>query len=275
MSVTQLVPKDDVHRQFEARLQSGDLNLPLLPRVAAQVIELTSNEDANSQQLAKLIQGDQTLTGHVMRMANSAAFRPTSPFVSLQQAIARLGMLTISEIVLATSLNSKLFPLPARQDLLKKYWHDSLSISVWAREIARMRRTNVESSFLAGLLCQVGKPIVLQVLLEEKFVEPEDDVQIEHFVEHYKRMAGIILVNRWELPEVVSIVISDAVTDASEPYADTILNVEAAIELVENGCDVEALPDTLLTKLNFYPEDLAMLEDLKSTVNEWLGALSD
>jgi hypothetical protein len=55
MSVTQLVPKDDVHRQFEARLQSGDLNLPPLPRAAAQVIELTSNEDANSQQLAKLI----------------------------------------------------------------------------------------------------------------------------------------------------------------------------------------------------------------------------
>jgi HD-like signal output (HDOD) protein len=82
-----------------------------------------------------------------MRMANSAAFRPASPFFSLQQAIARLGMLTISEIVLATSLNSKLFPLPVRQDLLKKYWHDSLSTSVWAREIARMRRTNVESSF--------------------------------------------------------------------------------------------------------------------------------
>jgi HD-like signal output (HDOD) protein len=235
MSVTQLAPKDDTHLQFEVRLQSGDLNLPLLPRVAAQVIELTSSEDANSQQLAKLIQGDQTLTGHVMRMANSAAFRPTTPFVSLQQAIARLGMLTISEIVLATSLNSKLFPLPFRQDLLTKYWHDSLSTSVWAREIARMRRTNVESSFLAGLLCQIGKPIVLQVLLEEKFVEPEDDAQIEHFVADYKRMAGIILVNRWELPEVVSIVISDAVTDASEPYTDTMLNVAAAIELVENG----------------------------------------
>jgi hypothetical protein len=70
-------------------------------------------------------------------------------------------------------------------------------------------------------------------------------------------------------------VISDAVTDVSEPYADTMLNVEVAIELVENGCDVEALPDSLLTRLNFYPEDLAMLEDLKSTVNEWLGAVSD
>ena len=261
MSVTQLVPKDDTHLRFEARLQSGDLNLPLLPRVAAQVIQLTSDEDADSQQLAKLIQGDQTLTGHVMRMANSVAFRPTSPFVSLQQAIARLGMLTISEIVLATSLNSKLFPLPDRQDLLQQYWQDSLAISVWSREIARMRRTNVESSFLAGLLCQIGKPIVLQTLLEGDFVEPDDDVGIGEFVETYHRIAGSILVKRWELPDVVARVISDAAVEENEEHLDAILNVEGAGNLVGNSCDIQAMPDTLLTRLNFIRKTLLHLKN--------------
>jgi len=275
MSVTQLVPKDDTHLRFEARLESGDLNLPLLPKVAAQVIQLTSDEDADSQQLAKLIQGDQTLTGHVMRMANSVAFRPTSPFVSLQQAIARLGMLTISEIVLATSLNSKLFPLPGRQDLLQQYWHDSLAISVWSREIARMRRTNVESSFLAGLLCHIGKPIVLQTLLEGDFVDSDNDTAIDEFVGSYHRTAGMILVKRWELPEVVGCVICETAAKGNDDHLDAILNVEGAMTLVANGCDVNSLPESLLTRLNFYPEDLNTLEELKSVVNEWVGAISD
>ena len=45
-----------------------------------------------------------------------------APNVSLQQVIARLGMGTISEIALATPLNTELFAAPGSEDLLEACW---------------------------------------------------------------------------------------------------------------------------------------------------------
>jgi HD-like signal output (HDOD) protein len=73
---------------------------------------------------------------------------------------------TIGQLALATSLNADLFAAPGNEARLKRLWHDSLTCSAWSIEIARMRKTNVESSFLGGLLCQIGKPIVVQGVSE-------------------------------------------------------------------------------------------------------------
>tara|TARA_B100000676_G_C17587636_1_gene585346 strand:+ start:245 stop:529 length:285 start_codon:yes stop_codon:yes gene_type:complete len=93
-----------------------------MPGAASQVLGMTLDEDANAAALARLIQMDASLVGHIMRVANSAMYRPSSPSVSLQQVIARLGMGTISEIALATALNTELFAAPGSEDLLEACW---------------------------------------------------------------------------------------------------------------------------------------------------------
>src|SRR6202046_5886638 len=63
-----------------------------MPRVCAQLAELTAQQATDAAQLARLIQSDPALAGEVMRVANSPALRPRSAVVSLQQAVSWLGI---------------------------------------------------------------------------------------------------------------------------------------------------------------------------------------
>ena len=166
-----------------------------------------------------------------MRIANSPIYRPVSAFVSLQQAIARLGIVIIGEIAMATSLNSDLFSAPGSEKMLKMLWHKSLTCSAWARELARMRRTNVESSFLAGLLCSIGKPVVVQGIDEFEL----DETVVQTFIDQYYVRAGALLAQVWKLPEVVGhVIIHHSEADYSLEFEDEVINVQAALCLTEN-----------------------------------------
>lgn len=262
--MSHLARMEQVGLIFEEKLERRELKLPILPKVAAMVIELTMDENSDAQQLSRLIQGDQSLAGHIMRIANSPLYRPVSPFVSLQQAIARLGIVTIGELALATSLNSDLFASPGNESLLKRLWHESLVCSAWSREIARMRKTNVESCFLGGLLCQIGKPVVLQSIAE--FELNEDEAQV--FIEKYYVRAGALLASIWQLPDVVGQVIIRH-SDTDEGSDDIVLNVQAALRITSSGIK-DGLGTEMLQALNFYEEDLLVLEEKTQVVNTWV-----
>ncbi len=62
-----IVSKTDA--SFEAALASGELHLPLLPRVSSMVIQLASDVDANAHPLAQLIPTDPALAGPLLRLA--------------------------------------------------------------------------------------------------------------------------------------------------------------------------------------------------------------
>ena len=45
-------------------------------------------------------------------------------------------------------------------------WAHSAAAGAWAREIARQRRPNVEGAFLCGLLHDVGRPVMVQAVVD-------------------------------------------------------------------------------------------------------------
>jgi len=66
------------------RVAAGQIDLPLLPQVASQVVMLAGNPNTDAAQLSDTIHRDPALAGHVLRIANSAAYMPRMPIVSLQ-----------------------------------------------------------------------------------------------------------------------------------------------------------------------------------------------
>src|SRR5262245_37193582 len=96
-------PGDDANLEFvitriRALLESGALEVPVLPEVAARVVAFAGNPDSDSQKLARIITTDQALASHVMRVVGTAAYQPHAPIVSLQQAITWLGMAEVADI---------------------------------------------------------------------------------------------------------------------------------------------------------------------------------
>ena len=266
--MSSLAKDDQIRLIFEDQLDRREIMLPILPEAAANVISLSTSEDADSLQLTNLIQGDMSLAGHVMKVANSAVYRPVTPFVSLQQAITRLGIINIGEIALATSLNTELFEAPGYEKTLRELWHSSLTCSAWAKEIARMRRNNVEESFLSGLLCRMGKPIVIQALAD--FGLAQD--RLMPLVDQYYVRAGALLAAMWELPASVGeVIIHHGHDDSDCSNQELLLNVQAAIAVTEFGA--KNLSESMLAKLNFYPTDVERLVEREDAVKQWVETL--
>lgn len=254
---------------IEADIREGRLELPLLPNVATEVVASSVDERSDAVRLAGLIQQDQTLATHVLKVVNSPAFRGAQEIVALQQAIARLGMDRIREIALSASVRGTLFrdgPYQARADLA---WRQALAAGLWAKEVARAARKNVEIAYLCGLLHDIGTPLVLHRLGE---VAPDlDDPHVEAVLERLSATAGGQLAMAWSLPEAVPAVIRHLhEPDTADPaHGDTVAVVSCSVclarQTVAGALDVPALGALpVFARLNLYPEDveeLAALED--------------
>ena len=85
-SSAQTTAPDDLDRILHEALADESLELPPPPQVVSEVLRLTRGEaagsdtpDANSTELAQLIQRDMALASQVMRVANSAVYARRSP----------------------------------------------------------------------------------------------------------------------------------------------------------------------------------------------------
>ena len=68
-------------RQMVAKID----DLPTIPVVATQVLQLLDDPDVNVDKVADLMLTDQVMTARVMKMVNSPIYRPSQEITSLKQ----------------------------------------------------------------------------------------------------------------------------------------------------------------------------------------------
>jgi HD-like signal output (HDOD) protein len=262
-------------------LDSDTLTVPLLPDVARQVISLIDDPDSDASQLAKLIQSDQALAGHVMRVANSAAYSPTASLVSLQQAIARLGMGMIGDICLSISTGTKLFKAPGYELYIQQLWRHAVLTALWSKEISRSVRRNVESAFICGLLHSIGQPVSLQLCLDQAkridhCIESDEVFTIVDQLQHRVAMA---LLNRWQLPAIIIEAIEYCNNYQQAPnYRDLAATVTAAAFIASHHDQGDQDEETMaqcsaLADINLYRDEIASLLDKRDQITAALESL--
>lgn len=267
---------DGLLQQLEQELAQRQLEMPLLPDVAAEVLSSTLDDKTNAARLAELIQQDQALASHLLRVVNSAAFRGSTEIVALQQALARLGMERIREIALSVSLQGTLFTKGPFDGLLQQTWQASLRTALWSKEIARQARKNVEVAYLCGLLHNVGVPVLVGRLTRMEQVPTE--AQVNSVLDQLTTAAGIALAEEWSLPSSVTMTIRFLDDFSAAQNAQDLVAVidagKAFAEAEEDPASDELTGDLLLLDsvqhLNFYPDDveqlLALGEHIEMTV---------
>lgn len=269
---------------LETRIKSGKLDVPMLPETASKVVTLSQDPESDAAQLAQLIQSDQSLAGHVMRIANSAAYSPNTSLVSLQQAITRLGLSLISDIALAASISSKMFRAPGYEKYLDSTWRHALATALWSKEVARAARRNVEASFLCGLLHSIGRPVALQECLEacNKQGIQLDEASVLSLVERYQQATGLAVVEKWEMPKVVCEVIrnidnQDLSGSVVEQAASVHCGAKFATHMLhpENLSRDDLCAHPVLSDINLYNDEVNKLlekqDAIKGTMESMLS----
>jgi HD-like signal output (HDOD) protein len=265
---------DELDRVLHAALADGSLELPPPPKVAAEVQRLTRTEaedDAklavNAAELANLIQRDVALAGQVMRVANSALYARRTPVVTLSQAIAWLGMREIRTITFSAAVQSQVFASSYFRKEMTDLWRESVITALFAQEVARLKRRNVESAYLCGLLHRVGLAVVLarigNAVLKQRLTP--DPAQVLAFAQKHETRVGALLAACWNLPPAVSAAIAHwRDPRESNEYRTEVMEVALARQISDElrtpGAGGE-LPDSMLGPVSIWMDELSIYPD--------------
>jgi len=253
--------------ELAARASTGALDLPLLPDVAMRVINACSDPNSDLRRVAEVVRHDPAMAAHVLRVANSPMYAPRTPIVSLQQALARVGLAGLKQIALLVTCQARVFVAPGFEAPVAEALRHSIAVAFFAQEIARSRRANVEEAFLTGLLHDVGRPVLLQASADiarawgASFAIEE----VAAAVDASHAAAGGALAAAWKLSERVADAIRQHHAEAPALEDSSVWTLVLADALAKHALDPTAMPGDRIrahraaAPLEIYPDALDAL----------------
>jgi putative nucleotidyltransferase with HDIG domain len=266
---------NDLRAWLASRLER-ELDLPLLPEAASRVVALCEDPNADVRDVQRALEADPSLASNFLRIANSALYAGREPVVSLRQAISRLGLETARAIAIAESTRGRVFSVAGHEARVRAIWRHSVVAAAFAREVARTLRRNVEGAFLCALLHDVGRPIVLQSLVDAPRAlvrEPLSDETIEAMMDELHAGVGARLAKAWRLADwTASALEHHHEPDRAAPFEDEARIVRLADLLSDWALAEDPRPehfpasDPVIGELELYRDDLDALLALRQSV---------
>ncbi|RJQ72252.1 MAG: HDOD domain-containing protein, partial [Desulfobacteraceae bacterium] len=151
-----MTPEDRL-KQVQAYIS----RMPSLSTTVAKVLEICGSANASPHDLNRVISYDPVLTGQVLKLINSAYFSLPNRITSLSRAIIMLGVNTVKNLVLATSVLASFKVSRCGCGIsMDAYWAHCLCVGTTAKAIAKIKKVPIleqEEFFVAGLLHDLGK----------------------------------------------------------------------------------------------------------------------
>ncbi len=182
--------------------------LPAFSPIALRLMSVISNEEASFAEIAALVRLDPSISGEVLRLANSGFYGQRSTVQSTLQAIVLMGSKKLTGIVVTAAL-WKALP-HQRSPFIKDWWRHSLASALIAEHLSQ-KGPHPDSAYTAALLHGVGQLALFQHSPEQYLKAVDlasstggDPLEIErqsYGCDHVE-LAGRILA-RWHLPLMI------------------------------------------------------------------------
>jgi putative nucleotidyltransferase with HDIG domain len=275
-----------VKDRIAARVRAGHLEVPVLPHVAARVLALTNDPNVAARDFVALIEQDQQLAARLLKIANSPVYAGPFQVSSIQRAVVVVGMNTLRDLVFSVALGEKIFRSKRFAEPMARVWQHSLATALIAQEIAKARQLNVENAFLAGLLHDIGKPLLLETLEQAaKELHALDDCTeafIDEVLRDYHPAVGGLMAKAWRFSEPLYEAIRHHHAIAEAPNERTLVALVHVANLFAHALGIasyslETPPDLLaepgLRELALQDADIvALLEKLPKITHGTLAS---
>lgn len=248
MSAPPLAPADLDHAIVD--LVSRDaVKVPPYPAVAFRIERLLREGDYGLEDLARLVASDQVLAADVLRCANSAAYARGTPVVGVPQAVSRIGAKDVARVALASGLGAEATAPGRLAPLRRRAWLDALASAMLCQALARGRGLAADEAFAAGLLHDFGRVIAIacieELLERHPDFPPSPAAEWEAVIDRYHVELGVVLAARWELPPLLSDVLSlhhaEDLRAAAEPrMVELVAAVDQVARLLEDRTHLTA-----------------------------------
>lgn len=234
----------------DTRKANGDVAaaveaLPPLPAVALRVMQVAQDPKASASDLAMVVSSDPGLSGRILRVVNSAAYRRSREVTSVQEALVTIGFVQARNMAVSGAIAGAYAP-DALNALFRidRFWEHSIAVAFRAAQLASAAPgIDVPSAFTAGILHNMGRlalyyadPAAMDQAVARALGEgrPLDDVEAEILgVDHAE--VGARLAQKWNLPGAIREAV--ALHHSPAPRSDTLAGCVALADryVCENG----------------------------------------
>lgn len=225
----------------EAILKSSK-QLPPFPAVVQRVLQLVEDPRSSARQVVEVIQYDQSITAHVLRICNSAFFGLRRPVHSLHEALVKIGFNELMEIILSRSSAQLVSKACPGYDLEGgDLWRHSVTCALLSQIISRrLNQKPTPTQFTAALLHDIGK-IILSEFVRDQFAAISGLIEKggRSFIEAEKEVLGIDhaelgskISEAWQFPKVIVLAIRYHHTPLLAPEHKEMVNLIYLCDLV-------------------------------------------
>lgn len=174
---------------------------PMLPRVAMEILRLSQAPVTIelSRDIEPLLAEAPVLTAQVLRAANAPGQGAKRPIRSIRQAVTRLGLRGLRDVVITVSLRSRVFKTPSYQSDLDALFNHSMALGTIAQQVAHHSGEDARFAYLCGLLSDLG--IAASLLVFGELPEgPPPLFRLWPAVLEVHQEAAAIVGQAWSLP---------------------------------------------------------------------------
>ena len=160
------IDSDSGDRRERFKKLKDTATLPSPKGLAFAIILLTQQENVEVREIVRLVKSDPAIAGALLKFANAAKFGGIH-IASLNQAIIRLGLPRVRQIVLGVSLLNEYRVGYCKAFDYKTFWAQSLAAAIAAQEVSSYINFSPEESFTCGLLAEIGRLALATVFPDE------------------------------------------------------------------------------------------------------------
>ncbi len=191
--------------------------LPALPEVVQDLMDYLQRPEVDVGQVAYRIARDPALAAKLLRVANSSFYGLQRQVATIPDALTVLGLRAARTLVIGAAVVTHFQALVVAGYNQRAFWLHSAGTALCARVLARELGVNMENSFTAGLLHDIGR-LILAARFPEKYrsvmaYRSEHDC---HLIEAEQEILGFghtqigaALAVCWKFPPEIAVAIAN------------------------------------------------------------------
>jgi HD-like signal output (HDOD) protein len=226
-------------RFFSTELLARLDEIPPLPEVAQQLLQMTESDDFSASEIGDVLARDPAISAKLFQIANSSIYSPEVPVTQVNRAVTLLGNSGVLNMVIGICASVSIPPTEKTERIHEFLWSHSVATGTLAQELARrLGLRPSEELFTAGMFSNLGYLAVSTLLPSGPAMELFGELatgeiapdRLESFTEDCEELCQRVL-EAWAIPEELRQVSAHGSEDPLIAKKQRVL--ELARELIE------------------------------------------